>query len=346
MAVRYLIILLLQIYFIPVGATEVKPGASLGAQISETPHWFKESFLEFEEDVADAAAVGKRVMVYFHQEGCPYCARLVEQSFNDPAIESYIRQNFDGITINMWGDREVVNIGGQEYSEKEFAAALKVQYTPTLIFLDEQGKTALRLDGYYPPDKFQTALRYVAEHRESSIKFGQFMLEQQNSTTTGLIDEDFFARTTRLDHLIQQSGLPLAVFFESGDCEDCGILHQRILSDQATRKLVTKMQNVQLDINAEKKITLPDGRHSTVKQWVDELDISYTPSVVFFDSSGVEVMRIGAFMKTFHFQSVFDYVMQKAYLQEPSFQRFIARRAEQIREAGFDTNIWGYQSSH
>ena len=88
------------------------------------------------------------------------------------------------------------------------------------------------------------------------------------------------------------------------------------------------------------------GNQSTVKQWVAELDIAYTPSVVFFDSSGAEVMRIGAFLKAFHFQSVYDYVMQKAYLQEPSFQRFILKRAEKIREAGFDTNIWDYQSSH
>ncbi len=346
MTVRFLIILLLQFNLATVLATEVEPGASLGAKISETPHWFKESFLDFEEDVAEAAAAGKRVMLYFHQEGCPYCARLVEKSFNNPEIEAYIRKHFDGITINMWGDRELVSIGGRDFSEKTFAAALKVQYTPTLVFLDEQGKTALRLDGYYPPDKFQTALKYVAEHRETRINFGQYMLDQQKSTSAALIDEDFFAQTDRLDGLIAQSGLPLAVYFESGDCEDCRVLHERILTDQATRRLVTKMQNLQFDIHSQQKITLPGGNQSTVKQWVAELDIAYTPSVVFFDTSGVEVMRIGAFMKTFHFQSVYDYVLQKAYLQEPSFQRYIAARAEKIREAGFDTNIWGYQSSH
>jgi thioredoxin-related protein len=270
----------------------------------------------------------------------------VEKSFNNPEIEAYIRKNFDGITINMWGDRELVSIGGRDFSEKTFAAALKVQYTPTLIFLDEQGKTALRLDGYYPPDKFQAALQYVAEHQEAKINFGQYMLDQQKPTSANLIGEDFFAQTDRLDSLIEQSGLPLAVYFESGDCEECRVLHQRILTDQPTRRLVTKMQNLQLDIHSQQKITLPDGNQSTVQQWVAELDIAYTPSVVFFDTSGVEVMRIGAFMKTFHFQSVYDYVLKKAYLQEPSFQRYIAARAEKIREAGFDTNIWGYQSSH
>jgi thioredoxin-related protein len=68
--------------------------------------------------------------------------------------------------------------------------------------------------------------------------------------------------------------------------------------------------------------------------------------VVFFDEAGKEVMRISAFLKTFHFQSVYAYVLDKAYLEEPEFQRYISARAEYIREAGFDTDIWGYDSFH
>jgi len=343
---QFLVYLFLLFYLVPAIATEVKPGASLGAKTSETPEWFKESFLEFEEDIAEAAAESKRVMIYFHQDACPYCARLVEENFNDPQTEAYMREHFDAITINMWGDREVVTVGGQQFTEKAFAAALRVQYTPTLLFLDERGRQALRLDGYYPRDQFLAALHYVAEHRENKISFSGYMLDQQKSSSANLIDEAFFIKTDRLDKLSAQSDGPLAVYFESGDCENCQILHQRILADGATRQLVVKMQNVQFDINSDANIVTPGGKQLELKQWARELGIAYTPSVVFFDASGAEVMRIGAFMKTFHFQSVYDYVLQKAYLDEPSFQRYIAERAEKIREAGFDTNIWGYESSH
>ena len=47
----------------------------------EPPAWFSESLLELREDVADAAAQGKRVMLYFGQDGCPYCKRLMEVNF-------------------------------------------------------------------------------------------------------------------------------------------------------------------------------------------------------------------------------------------------------------------------
>jgi thioredoxin-related protein len=150
-------------------ASENPLGKSYGAIPSEKPDWFKESFLEFEDDVAEAAAAGRRVMLYFHQESCPYCARLVEENFTDPEIKSYIIKHFDGISLNMWGDREVVSIGGQDFTEKTFAAALKVQYTPTLVFLDENGKVALRLNGYYPPAEAFRSFASINWHRSTAI---------------------------------------------------------------------------------------------------------------------------------------------------------------------------------
>ncbi|MDH3219327.1 MAG: thioredoxin fold domain-containing protein [Gammaproteobacteria bacterium] len=327
-------------------ATSEPPGKFLGAIPSEKPKWFKESFLEFEADVAEAAAAGRRVMLYFHQDSCPYCARLVEENFTDPELKAYIMKHFDGISLNMWGDREVVSVAGKSFTEKTFAAALKVQYTPTLVFLDERGKVALRLNGYYPPQDFRAALDYVAQKREQKQTFAQFRLEQLASRRGALIDEDFYIDETDLSRLAGRSGKPLVVYFESPNCAECETTHRRILSDRATRKLVQQANNVQLDVGSDESIVTPTGEQITARLWAQELGISYTPSLVFFDAGGQEVMRIGAFLKTFHFQSVYAYVLEKAYLEQPSFQRYISARADHIRESGFDTDIWGYESFH
>jgi len=327
-------------------ASDVQMGNYYGAILAEKPDWFKESFLEFEEDVAEAAAAGRRVMLYFHQDGCPYCARLVQENFTDPELKAFIIENFDGISLNMWGDREVVSVGGQGFTEKTFARALKVQYTPTLVFLDENGKVALRLNGYYPPRDFRAALDFVAGKLETKMSFAQYRLEQFAVNSGKLIEEDFYLPADDLAALASSSDKPLAVYFESRDCDECGTLHRRILTDKATRKLVLQADNVQLDVASDQPLTTPAGKTTTARQWAQDLGISYTPSVVFFDRSGTEVMRISAFIKTFHFQSVYAYVLEKAYLSEAEFQRYISARADHIREAGFDTDIWGYESFH
>lgn len=343
---KILLLTLFSLVLLPVFAESQKQGEYLGAKTSETPHWFKESFLEFEEDVAEAKDTGKRVMLYFHQEGCPYCAKLVDENFADPEIEKFVRKNFDGITINMWGDREIVSIGGQTYSEKKFAEALRVQYTPTLLFLNEQGKVALRLNGYYPPEKFKQALKYVAERHEKKQSFNEFLLVNQPKQTGSLIAEDFFVPQIDLSLLAGKVGKPLAIYFESSNCVDCKVMHDRVLTDPATKQLIHKMNNVQLDIHSDLPIKTFDGNTVSQKEYAKNLNITYTPSVVLFDAQGKEVHRMEGFLKTFHFQSSLDYVLQKSYLTQPSFQRYLSNRGEKLRELGYDTDIWGYESAY
>ena len=321
-------------------------GAYLGAQTSETPNWFKESFLEFEEDVAEAAQNNKRVMIYFSQQGCPYCAKLVEENFTDPEIEAFVRKHFDGITINMWGDREIVSVGGQSFTEKSFAEALKVQYTPTLLFLNEQGQTILRLNGYYPAKKFRKALQYAGLKLEKQSSFNEFMLSDQKGSGGQLIAEDFFEKGLNLKGLLQQSDKPLALYFESTQCADCKTMHEQILTDLPTRALTQFMHSVQLDVNSDSMLVTPDGREISQQAYAKELNIGYTPSVVLLDAEGQVVHRIDGFLKTFHFQSSLAYVLEQGYIEQPSFQRYLSSRGEKLREQGFDTNIWGYESAY
>ena len=112
-------------------------GKYTGAKTATHPSWFKESFLDLEEDIADSAEQGKRLVVYFWQPGCPYCAQLWDDNFAQQDIVDTFRKNFEIIAINMWGNREVVSVGGNDYTEKSFAEALSVAYTPTLFFFDE-----------------------------------------------------------------------------------------------------------------------------------------------------------------------------------------------------------------
>jgi len=343
---KLLFAIVVWVFLFPVQADNSIQGQYLGAKTAESPDWLKNSFLEFEEDIAEATAKNKRVMIYFHQDGCPYCAKLVEENFANPEISRYIQKHFDAIEINMWGDRQVVSIGGKSFTEKTFAAALKVQYTPTILFLNEQGKTALRLNGYYPTDKFQQALRYVAEKQENKLSFNEIVRNRSEVVSGQLIEEDFFLKQVNLQQLQADNVRYLAVYFESPECTECTVMHERILTDKPTRELVNKMDSVQLNIFSDAMIVAPDGTRLSQSEFARKLNIGYTPSVVFYDKRGVEVHRIDGFLKTFHFQSSLAYVLEGAYQTEPSFQRYISARGESLREQGFDTDIWGYESFH
>ena len=141
----------------------------------DIPPWFAETFLDFRDDVRDAAKDDKRLMVYFGQDGCPYCTQLMTTNFSQQRIVEKTRRHFVAIALNIWGDREVTWVDGRTMSEKALARALKVQFTPTLLFLDERGAIVARVNGYYPPHRFEAALDYVA---------GQDGVEAQRSPST------------------------------------------------------------------------------------------------------------------------------------------------------------------
>jgi hypothetical protein len=51
------------------------------------------------------------------------------------------------------------------------------------------------------------------------------------------------------------------------------------------------------------------------------------------------VFRTEAYLKSFHVQSSMDYVASGAYLEQPSFQRFISARAEALEAQGVHVEL-------
>lgn len=314
-------------------------GQFLGAKPTEYPDWFKESFLDLADDVDEAREENRRVLIMFHQDGCPYCNALVERNLAQKDIEEKMRASFDVIALNMWGDRDVALVDGKRYTEKTFAAALRVQYTPTLVFLDESGRSVLRLNGYLPPREFRVALDYVAGRHEDTAWRDYVRANLSHSAGGALIPEPFFLAPPFVLSRGAQSR-PLAVFFEQTDCPNCRTLHERALADPPTRELIERFDAVQLDMWSDTPIITPDGQRTTASAWAKTLGVAYAPTIVYFDADGTEVIRSAAWFKIFHTQSVMDYVLSGAYREEPSFQRYISARAEHIREQGVDVDIW------
>ena len=133
-----------------------------------------------------------------------------------------------------------------------------------------------------------------------------------------------------------------AVIFERKDCPDCDTLHNKVIPDKTLRKIMDQFKIVQLDMWSNTKVVTPEGKTKTARDWANELDIKFAPSIVVFNESGKEIIRTEGSFKVFHTQGIFDYVLSGSYKNQPSFQRYLTDRAEHIREQGKDVDIWNY----
>jgi len=147
--------------------------------------WYLQSFLDLREDLEGATAKGKRLAIMWGLKGCPSCKKMHEVHMMDPAIESYIRDNFEIVHLNHIGDREITDFDGSKFGEKAFAQTYGVRFTPTVQFFPEridglvakkpQEREVVRMPGLLEPPEFLAMFRYVREKGYLSMPFTEWL---------------------------------------------------------------------------------------------------------------------------------------------------------------------------
>lgn len=153
------------------------PPARSAALLSDdglyTQPWFLQSLLELADDLTAATEARKRFAIMWELRGCPYCKDTHLINFAQPDIESYIKERFDILQLNIIGDREVTDFDGEKLPEKRLAEKYGVRFTPTFQFFPEvttglaakrpRDREIVRAQGYMAPAQFQAMFRFVTE---------------------------------------------------------------------------------------------------------------------------------------------------------------------------------------
>jgi thioredoxin-related protein len=159
----------------------------LGDDGLHKPAWLRETFKDLRDDLAEANAEGKRLMIIFEQRGCIYCTEMHEKVMTDPAIETLIRDHYFVLQMNLFGDVEVTDFDGTLLSEKDMAMRWGVMFTPTLVFLPEDvpaDMTAAEaavamMPGAFGKGTTESLLIWVRDHGyETGENFQKFVAER------------------------------------------------------------------------------------------------------------------------------------------------------------------------
>lgn len=299
------------------------------------PDWFKLSFLDLREDIEEVKEAGKQgLIIYFGQKYCAYCKQFLEADLEAGDIQTYLREHFDIIGIDIHGDRSVTDMDGTELTESALAIRDKTNFTPSVIFYNTAGEAVLRLRGYYPPYRFRAALEYVADAHYKDENYRQYLARADVPLVFepgDLIDERYFLPGPyMLDRTVMPGERPLVVFFEQGNCHACDVLHTGPLQDPEIVTRFEQMENVQLPFWSDTPVITPLGERLTAKQWAEKLGLFYTPTLIFFDDTGREIMRVDSVVQFYRLRNVLDYILSGGYREYPTFQRWRASRSPML----------------
>jgi len=155
--------------------------ATLGEDGLYKLDWYLESFLDLTEDLQSATVDGKRFAILWGLKGCPACRRMHEVHLADPAVEAYIKANFEVLHLNILGARIVTDFDGSKLGEKALAARYGITGTPSIQFLPESpaglaarqpvAREVMRMPGLPEPREFLAMFRFV---REKGYERGSF----------------------------------------------------------------------------------------------------------------------------------------------------------------------------
>ncbi|MHA6263785.1 thioredoxin family protein [Arenibacterium sp. CAU 1754] len=135
--------------------------------------WMRDTFKDLREDLEEANAEGKRLVLFFEQRGCIYCAKMHKEVFPRPDVSQYIADNYFVVQLNLHGDTEVTDFDGEVLSEKDMARRWNVLFTPTILFLPEEVDEELTaqqaavavMPGAFGPGTTLDMFTWVAEKR-------------------------------------------------------------------------------------------------------------------------------------------------------------------------------------
>ena len=126
----------------------------------------KAKFYQIFGDGAKIAPNGKDMLLVFGQPKDPYTKKFQEDVVNDTNLSNKISKEFspyyiDATKVKMhkfWHSGKLMDV-----DTKTLISIYGIDSTPTIIFLDKDGKSILRVPGYMPPKQFIVTIDFIKD---------------------------------------------------------------------------------------------------------------------------------------------------------------------------------------
>lgn len=132
-------------------------------------------WMSWEEAVAlaESGQQSKKIFVDVYTDWCGWCKRMDKDTFQNPEVAAYMRENFLMVKLDAEQQAPIV-YKGKTFSfvpqgrrgYHELAAALlqgRLSY-PTVVFLDENLNMLSPVPGYQQPEAFMKIARYFGDN--------------------------------------------------------------------------------------------------------------------------------------------------------------------------------------
>ena len=251
-------------------------------------YFFAQSFGDLPEELAEARADGKLgLLLFFEQEGCPYCERMMNTILNRVDVQDWYRERFTSIAVDINGAVELRDVDGVTLPSNAFAAHRRVKTTPVISFIDLEGtEVHRRVAVVTSPEEFLLLGRYVAEGHYTDTAWRDFAgdhIRPEDAPQPIPRVRDFEA----LGASAAAAGQLVLLAVTREGCPYCGRLRREVLlpmiagGEYAQRLVIREMM-----MEPDTAVTDFGGRASSTAALADAWGVTIAPTVLLLDERG------------------------------------------------------------
>lgn len=115
----------------------------------------------------------KQLFLFFEAEWCGFCKQMRMEVFPDSKIQELMSEHFYPVSIDI-GSKAVINYKGKKRSERSFSHLMRINATPTIIFMNGDGDIKGIQRGFLNESELDALLMYVGEGHIDTLKFEDF----------------------------------------------------------------------------------------------------------------------------------------------------------------------------
>ena len=139
-------------------------------------HFFTPTLGDLQAELGDAQRAGKQAaFVMYVRDDCIYCERMKKNILSRPEVQAWYRQRFAVLAVDTKGAVAITDFGGKATTEKGFALAQGVKFTPVIMFYALDGKPLTRVDGEIrSTEEFMLLGEFVASGAYARMRFADY----------------------------------------------------------------------------------------------------------------------------------------------------------------------------
>lgn len=128
---------------------------------------------DFNSAVTSSDDNGETLFLFFEAEWCGFCKQMRSEVFPQDSIQDKVGEGFVPVAIDIESDEKIV-YQGQDMSQKSFSHQMRIDATPTIMFMNSEGEIIGRYRGFADENEFVLLLDYIRSGEVKNLSFAEY----------------------------------------------------------------------------------------------------------------------------------------------------------------------------